>query len=230
MRAILASLAATLAMTAITARADDAGKYTIKELNSPPPKEVREPIRKLLNDKALQLLTDKGSVLCDVWLRKDLPAKATPEQVKNGLTYRELEESTVFGAIRYEQEGTDYRKQKIKPGVYTLRLGFQPMDGDHMGTAPYPEFCLLVPAALDAKPDLMEAKELRELSAKSTGGSHPAVLLLFPSEKPQDAPRLEDKGNNTWVLFYKAPVTIDSKRAADGIGVGLTLVGQTSAP
>src|SRR5207249_173056 len=188
MRALLASLAATLAMTAITARADDAGKYTIKELNSPPPKEVREPIRKLLNDKALQLLTDKGSVLCDVWLRKDLPAKATPEQVKNGLTYRELEESTVFGAIRYEQEGTDYRKQKIKPGVYTLRLGFQPMDGDHMGTAPFNDFGLLAPADLDKTTDALDPKELQALSAKAAGRKHPGVMLLFPNKKPGDAP------------------------------------------
>src|SRR5438132_10254705 len=221
---ILALLGAALVWTAAVARADDAGKYNIKERSSPPPKELREPIRKLLNEKAIQLLTDKGSVLCDVWLRKELPAKATPEQVKNGLTYRELEESTVFGAIRYEQEGTDYRKQKIKPGVYTLRLGFQPMDGDHMGTAPYPEFCLLVPAKIDEKADLMEAKELRELSAKAAGGSHPTVLLLFPNEKPEDKPQLADKGSSTWVLTVKEPVTVDGKKAAEGLGLGLTLI------
>src|SRR6202011_5762709 len=99
-------------------------------------------------------------MICEVWFRKELPVKATAEQLKNGLTYREVEESTVFGTIRYEQEASDYRKQKIKPGVYTMRLGFQPMDGDHMGTAPYGEFCLLVAAKADEKPDVMDAKEL----------------------------------------------------------------------
>jgi len=33
---------------------------------------------------------------------------------------------------------------------------------------------------VDQKPDLMEAKELREVSAKSNGGSHPTVLAAVP--------------------------------------------------
>src|SRR5438132_7189075 len=221
---ILALLGAALVWTAAVARADDAGKYTIKELSSPPPKELREPIRKLLNEKAIQLLTDKGSVLCDVWLRKELPAKATPEQVKNGLTYRELEESTVFGAIRYEQEGTDYRKQKIKPGVYTLRLGFQPMDGDHMGTAPYPEFCLLSPAAEDKKPDPMDPKALHDLSAKASMATHPAVMLLMPNDQPKDKPELAAKEMDTWVVYLKADTA-----AKAPLGLSLTLIGHSTA-
>src|SRR6516164_2016548 len=144
-------------------------RYSIKEAKSPPPKELQDPIQKLLTDSSVQLLDDKGKMLCEVWLRKELPAKATPEQVQQGLKYRDLSESTLVGAVRFDQPVTDYRKQKINAGVYTLRLGFQPMDGDHMGTAPYPDFCLLVPANLDQKPDLIETKELRELSAKSVG-------------------------------------------------------------
>ena len=34
----------------------------------------------------------------------------------------------------------------------------QPMDGDHMGTAPYNEFCLLIPADKDKKPDLLDVE------------------------------------------------------------------------
>jgi hypothetical protein len=223
----------SLVVVSIHARAGrlaaDDSKYAIKPASNPAPKELSESIRKLLNDKSLQLVSG-GSVVSELWLRKDLPAKATPEQIKNGLTYRELEESSIVGAVRLEQEWTDYRKQKVKPGVYTLRLGFQPMDGDHMGTAPYPEFCLLVPATIDQKPALMDAKELREVSAKSNGGSHPTVLLLFPNEKPENNPRLENKGDNTWVLMVKAPISVDGKPAAEGIGLGLTLIGQTSAP
>jgi hypothetical protein len=205
------------------------GKYSIKQADTPIPQDVSEPIRKLLADKSVQLLDDKGTVICELWFRAAVPVKATPEQLKNGLTYREAEESTVLGAVRFDQLSTDYRKQKIKPGLYTLRLGFQPMDGDHMGTAPYPEFCLLAPAKLDQKPDIMEAKELRELSAKAIGGSHPGVLLLFPNDKPEDAPKLVDKGNNTWVLTLKEPVTVDGQKADAGLGIALTLVGQTSA-
>jgi hypothetical protein len=215
---------------AVPVMAGDAAKYMIKQASTPAPKEVSEPIRKLLADKSMQLMGGDGNSICEIWLRKEVPVKATPEQIKNGLTYREVEESTIVGAVRFDREWTDYRKQKVKPGVYTLRLGFQPMDGDHMGTAPYPDFCPVVPANVDQKPDLMEAKELREVSAKSNGGSHPTVLLLFPNEKPEAAAQLVDKGDNTWVLMIKEPVSVDGKSAGAGMGLGLTLIGQTSAP
>jgi hypothetical protein len=205
------------------------GKYSIKSATTAPPSELQEPIRKLFDTNSFQLLDDKGSAICEIWFRKELPVKATPEQVKNGLTYREVEESTVIAAIRFDQPSTDYRKQKIKPGVYTLRLGFQPMDGDHMGTAPYPEFCLLTSAKTDEKPDLMEAKELRENSAKAFNGSHPGVLLLFPNEKPEDTPKLVDKGNDTWALTLKEPVSIAGQKAAGGLGIALILIGHTMA-
>jgi hypothetical protein len=222
------SFATVLLFAASICLAADA-KYTIKTVNSPAPAELSEPIKKLLDPNSIALLGENGAPICEVWFCKELPAKATQEQVKNGLTYRELEESTVMGAIRFDKQFTDYRKQKVKPGVYTIRLGFQPMDGDHMGTAPYNEFCLLVPAKIDSKPDIIEAKELRELSAKAIGGSHPGVLLLFPNEKPEDAPKLLDKGSDTWALALKRPVTVDGKKADGGLGIGLTLVGHTSA-
>jgi hypothetical protein len=197
--------------------------YSIKTATNPAPKELKGPIAQLLSDRSVQLLDEKGNLLAEIWFRKDVPAKATPAQIKNGLTYRELEETTLLGAMRLEQPMTDFRKQKIKPGVYTLRLGFQPMDGDHQGTSPYPEFCLLSPADADAKPDLMPAKDLQEQSAKASGGSHPSVWLLFPNEKPEDAPKLANKGGGNWVLGWKEPVTVGAEKAF--LGVGLTLIG-----
>ncbi len=80
------------------------------------------------------------------------------------------------------------------------------MNGDHMGTAPYQEFCLVSPAKADQKPDLMEPKDLHELSAKSTGTAHPSVMLLFPNEKPEEMPKLEDKGNEIFFVDFKRPV------------------------
>ena len=47
----------------------------------------------------------------------------------------------MVGAVQFPEVWKDYRKQKIKAGVYTLRIGVQPEDGDHMGTAPFNEFC-----------------------------------------------------------------------------------------
>jgi hypothetical protein len=203
------------------------GKYVLKPATTAAPNELAEPIRALLAEGSLQIVDAKGMLICEVWVRKEVPSKATPEQIKNGLTYRELDESLVLGAVRFDQTFTDFRKQKIKPGVYTLRLGFQPMDGDHMGTAPYQEFCLVSPAKADEKPDLMEAKELRELSAKSTGTAHPSVMLLFPNEKPEDMPKLQDKGNDIFVAAFKRPVNANGEKAS--MGFALTVVGHTTA-
>jgi hypothetical protein len=205
------------------------GSYSLKTTTASPPKELKEPIRQLLSDRAVQVLTGKGQPLCELWFRKGLNVKATPQQIKNGLTYRELEETTVLGAVRFPQGTSDYRKQKIRPGVYTLRLGFQPNDGDHMGTAPHKEFCLLVPADQDVKPDTMEPKALQEMSAKSVAGSsgHPAVFLLFPNEKPEGKAALVQKEGNHWVVNTKEDVTAGGQKTA--LGIGLTVIGASES-
>jgi hypothetical protein len=204
-------------------------QYSIKQAKSPLPKELQPAIQKLLGDSSIQLLDDKGALVCEIWFRKELPAKATPEQVKNGLTYRDLSESTLVGAVRFDRPATDYRKQMVNPGVYTLRLGFQPMDGDHMGTAPYPNFCLILPASLDQKPDPIDTKDLRDESAKSVGGSHPGVFLLYPADKPEAAPTLVAKPSDTWVLTWREPVALEGQKEPASMGFGLTLVGHTAA-
>jgi hypothetical protein len=218
--------AALFLLAALPLRAAD-NAYSIKVVDkSEPPKEVREPIRQLLNDRCVQLLDTKGTLLAEVWFCKAVSAKATDAQIKNGLTYREIPESTVFGAIRFPKQALDYRKQKVPAGVYTLRLAYQPMDGDHMGTAPYSEFCLLSPAADDKKAGTMEAKALHEMSAKTTN-AHPGVLLLFPGGKDAaETPKLLKKEDNHWVLELKQEVRVDGKKAS--INIGLTLIGVSS--
>ena len=203
-------------------------KYTIKSTKNSPPKDLKEAVRKLLEEQSTEMLDEKGAVVCEVWFRKDVPATATAAQIKNGLTYRDnIKETMVLGAIQFHQEGRDYRKQKIKAGAYTLRLGFQPMDGDHMGTAPNPEFCLLIPADKDADPAPIEAKQLQENSKDASGTSHPCVMLLYPNESPKDETKLTSKEGGTWVLERKQAVTAGDKKAT--LGLALTLIGVSPA-
>jgi hypothetical protein len=220
LRKLLCAFALLLA--ALPARAADK-PWSIKVVGAtPPPAEVAEPIRALLSDQCIQLLDAKGELKLEVWFRKALPAKATDGQIQNGLTYAEVPETTLVGAMHVVKLTTDYRKQKIKPGVYTLRIARQPMDGDHMGTAPYGDFCLALPAAEDKKPDTMEVKALHEISAKSTS-SHPGVFLLFPGKDAAAEPKLVNKGDGHWVLILKQDVTVGDKKTT--IGIGLTLIG-----
>jgi hypothetical protein len=206
---------------------DDA--YSAKQADGAPPDEIQEPIRKLLTDKAIQFLDAKGGVVCELWFAKELPSKATADQVKNGLTYREIPESTVIGAIRFPQARTDYKKQSIKAGTYILRLGFQPENGDHMGTAPFPDFCLLTPAAEDKDAEPLKTKELAALSNKASGTTHPAVFLLFPmsAKDVTSMPKVISKDEGHWILTIKVPVKAGDEKTE--IGVGLTLIGVSSA-
>jgi hypothetical protein len=217
------AVAAILALVGSASAADT--KITVKVEKAEPPKELTDAVRKTLDTQAMSVLDEKGKLICTVWAAKALDTKATAEQAKTGLKYTHVEETTVVGAVKFAEEWKDYRKQKIKPGVYTLRLGVQLMDGDHMGTAPYNEFALLCPAAEDKAPDLMEVKELYELSGKSTGRKHPGLMLLFPNKTAADAPAIEAKPKEHVVLSYRVPATAAGQKA--NLGFSLVVVGVT---
>src|SRR5262245_10460129 len=85
----------------LTIPAQGAPAYSIKTVaGSEPPKEVQEPIRKLLANQSVQFLDGKGTLVMELWFCKEVAVKATEAQIKNGLTYREVPVSTVIGAVR----------------------------------------------------------------------------------------------------------------------------------
>jgi len=218
---------AAVALLALAASSPAAEKVTVKVEDAEPPKELSDAVRGVLDRKAMTVTDEKGKAICTVWAVKSLESKATPEQAKTGLKYSQVEETTVVGAVKFPDTFTDYRKQKIKPGVYTLRLGIQPMDGDHMGTAPYNEFCLLIPADIDKKPELLDVEKLHEESKKSTTRKHPGIMLLFPNKMPPETPVVEAKPKENWVLSYRIPATAGDEKAF--LGVSLVVVGVTTS-
>jgi hypothetical protein len=221
-RALLAALMVTPVADAPGSPAPADAPYSIKAVDAAPPTELAAPIRALLPDRCIQFFAGGDKPLAEVWFRKEAPGDAVDVQIMNGLTYREIPETTLLGSLRIVGDFTDYRRQKIVPGVYTLRLAFQPVTDDHQGTTPYPEFLLASPAAEDLKPDPMEHKELEKLSGKTTG-KHPAVLLLFPGKNTSDEPKLVEKGGCCWVLMVKQDVRVGDKTTV--MGLGLTLAG-----
>jgi len=227
MRMNCRALAAILICLAISRGAESAepnAPFTAKYEKIEPPATIAEPIRKLLAPEALVVDMTKGDAVMRVWFRSPIPIKASDEQIANGLTYREIAEGTVIGAIDFPQPFTDFRKQKIAKGAYTLRFAIQPEIGDHDGTAPHPEFCLMSPAEKDKSAEPMAKKDLIELSSEVNEGKHPAVLLLFPYYAKDDGPEVVAKENGVWVAIVRRPVLAGDTKAS--LGFAITVAGQ----
>src|SRR5262249_56664781 len=78
-------------------------KFTVKAAKNAPPKDLDESIQKLLPSDSILFLDASGKTVAEFWLRTAIPTDATPEQVKNGVTYREVKQTELFGAVRFEQ-------------------------------------------------------------------------------------------------------------------------------
>jgi hypothetical protein len=212
------------------AAAQDGKKFSIMTAKAAAPKELSADIQKLLADSSTQLLDAGGKPICEVWFRKELPAEATPEQLKTGVTFREVKQTEILGAIQFHRDWTDYRKQKIKAGVYTMRLGYQPTDGKHTAdVSDFQEFVLVIGAKADTKPFLMEAKALHDKSGDSLDLAHPGVFMLWPNPKPGKEPTIDARPKEHWVVNGSATLVVGGKATDKKIGIGVTLVGHSPA-
>ena len=97
------------------------------------------------------------------------------------------------------EKGSDFREQSIPSGIYTLRFGLHPENGDHMGVAPSRDFAVLSPVDKDLEVEKnYDFDALVELTAE-VGNPHPTVARL---ELPEgdDAPHLWENDYEHWVL------------------------------
>ena len=120
-----------------------------------------------------------GAATVDVWLVQKL------ERSADGPGWTNVESGTLVGAMRVSGDFKEIRGKAVKPGVYTLRYGLQPQNGDHLGISTFRDFVLLSPAALDKDPKALGFDGVVALSKEVIGTAHPASLSLDP---PEDAP------------------------------------------
>lgn len=212
-----------IALMLVFAIADEP-RFTAKYEKLDAPKDLAEPIRKALAAEALVVRGESDAVVMRVWFRESIPTKATEEQVKNGLTYREIAEGTLVGAIEFPEAFTDFRRQKIAKGTYTLRFAIQPEIGDHTGVSPHPEFCLMTGAAKDKSDEAMAVKDLIELSSAVNEGKHPAVLLMFPNFAKGAGPKVQSKADGVTVVNVRRAVTAGELKST--LGFAITVAGQ----
>jgi hypothetical protein len=170
----------------------------------PPPPEVASGVSQALERTGFQI-SNNGAAYCGIWLRASLPSSpAASEQnvTLANVTLPNIPQGTLLGVIRFDGNGSDRRGQSIKPGVYTLRYGVMPMNGDHQGAAPQRDFLLMTPAAEDrdgkATPNF---DALMAMSRKASLTTHPAVLSFWKADT--DAPGFSQQGDSDWVLQSK---------------------------
>jgi len=216
LRTTLASL--VILASAVSASAADKHELTaVKKA----PAGLAKPIAAKIDPNGYRIVGPKGTV-CEVWLLKDLDIKANFKPtlaVKYPFTPGQL-----IGAIRVPEKTIhkDFRGQEIKPGVYTLRYGQQPEDGNHIGTSELADFLLAIPAKYDTdtKP-ITGFDPLSEKSAKSAGSTHPAIFSLLPAEKaPKTATLKHDEDTEFWIL----QIISSGKAAKKAVKVPLRVV------
>jgi hypothetical protein len=198
--------------------------WTLKMVESPLPEGVSAAVQGAV-DKNAGVFQEAGKTQLTLWPAQELPLKATADQIANGITYRELAPGCLLGVMQIHQAWTDFRKQTIEPGVYTLRLTFQPRTGDHEGTAPHTEFAVLCPAGQDSKPEPLTVEDILDLGPKTTDAPHVSPLLLFPIAKPKElkAPQLTDRKDGI-TTFDLARTAKDGKNQTP-IGIAFTIRG-----
>lgn len=203
------------------ARAQD---YKAETFDAPAPAELAPAIRETLSGTAVRVIGPDGPV-CEIWLRNPVPARAAAEQ-KLGVAYGQFAEGTLFGAVRFLRENRDFRKQFVKPGVFTLRYALNPVDGNHMGVSPIRDFLLLLPATEDVNPANVTRDDTIKLSKKSIGLNHPSVWSITDGEgnhaKMPEFARLEEE--DAWVLYFLIQVQPENGTAAP-LALGLIIFG-----
>ena len=133
-----------------------------------------------------------GDATLEIWLvatlESSVASSSTPprtDRAAGAPGWSGVESGTLVGAMRVSGSFKEIRGKVVKPGVYTLRYGQQPQNGDHLGISPFREFLLISPAAIDKDPKVLGFDGVVALSKEVIGTAHPASLSIDP---PEDAP------------------------------------------
>jgi hypothetical protein len=173
---------AALILTAPACQAA-AQDYKVAKIDTPAPVgEISPEIAALLQTTGFRVAQGDSQVLCEVWPAKEWPIAAdaaTSAEILYPLTAGQL-----IGAARFPRKAADFRDQEVPAGIYVVRYGQQPVDGAHVGTSPTRDFFVLIPAAKDRDPQVLDYKALIAASKQTTGTEHPGILSL---QKPADS-------------------------------------------
>lgn len=224
-RALLALLFASLGWSgpvAGLAWGQESSAYRMEAVQSAPA-EVAETIAKTLQSRGFRLVSGEGKTIAELWLRHALPLKANV----SGSGYESLAEGTLVGVLNFPAGGSDFRGQPIPAGIYTLRYGRIPQDGNHLGAAPESNFLLLCPAAADQQLDAsLDFNGVVELSRRASRTHHPAPLLLLRASDGGESAGIQRNELGHAALRVKTSAKPASTETTQDFSVALVLVGR----
>jgi hypothetical protein len=196
-----------------------------------PPHAVAPEIVRELDGQGYRIHDEKGEDFAEIWLRQATPGSEKPAGPKGAIQFPFLADGELLGVLQFAKEGHDYRDQPIAKGVYTMRYGLQPVNGDHLGVSTYRDYVLLLPAAKDKSLATPARKQLEERSSESAGTSHPASFLLLmapPGAKPDPAMH-RDAEKDTWSVVLPLRLQIKGNGEPIVYPVQLVVVGVSAA-
>jgi hypothetical protein len=225
--AALLALSTALALATAPADAFAQGSYKIEPLKAPPPEALSPQIRQVLNADGYRVLDGQGKPYAELWLCKAAAATQKPGGPSGAVQFPFLQDGELLGALRFPGEGHDNRDQAISKGVYTVRYGLQPVNGDHLGVSPYRDYVLLLPASKDKEVAIVPRKPLEERSAEAAGTSHPAVLMLVaaPASGAAVPSMVHDEEKDLWGAVVPLNLAVKGAPGAASVNVQVILFG-----
>ncbi len=191
------------------------------------PRGVAAKIAGMIDKAGYRISNPKGPV-CSVWLVKNVPIR---DKFKPSLSnLYPFTNGQLIGLLQVHSKTgyTDFRGQELKPGVYTLRYGLQPEDGNHVGTSDTADFLLALPARIDQDPKpIFGPQDLSTKSAKSAGAAHPAIFsMVTPKGTIKTASVSHDEDHDFWIL--NIPAAARTKTRSAKVDLRFIAIGRTS--
>ena len=178
-----------------------AGEFRIAPADPLPEDKITETIRSTIMSKGVRVNGPDGKSVAEFWGRST-PFSGEPV-VEFGVRFETIPEGAFLGIARFPEKGSDFRQQTVPPGLYTMRYGLHPEDGNHMGVAASRDFALLTPIAEDPEPSKnLGFDELVAMTLR-VGNPHPTIVRVELPEG-EEAPHLWENEYEHWVLDLEA--------------------------
>jgi hypothetical protein len=190
------------------APADD---FKVEAIKDGPPAGVAPEIASALNGQGYRITDDQGKPFGEIWLRKAVPTTAKPAGAKGAVQFPFLAEGELLGVLHLVGEAHDYRDQTIEKGLYTMRYGLQPINGDHLGVSPFRDYTLLLPAAKDKATAAVARKKLETESSEAAGTNHPAVFFMLSAPAGAPVAMIHDEDPEAWRVVLPLSLAVEGE-------------------